>query len=74
MGTVDRMGLLVLSTRASAIQHPMTKGTDHGGCSKRKPRMGSAMLGPVDEAGETTKLPGRTLGKIYDQLIKNQHI
>jgi len=32
------------------------------------------MLGLVNEVGETTKLSGQTLGKIYNQLINNQEI
>ena len=68
------MGLLALSTGVSAVQRPIAKGTGHGCCSKKKLRMGSAMFRPIDEARETAKLSGQTLGKIYDQLIKNQHI
>jgi len=60
------MGLLALSTGASAIQCPITKGPGRSCCSKRKPGAESAMFGPIDEVGETAKLSGRTLGKIYD--------
>jgi len=68
------MSLLTHSAGASAIQCPIAKGLGHGGCSKRKTRVGSAMLRFIDKAGETTKLPSWTLGKIYDQLINNQKI
>jgi len=64
VGTVGRVGLLALSAGASAIQCPVMKGPSCSDCSKRKTRAGSAMLGPIDEAGETTKLLGQTLGKI----------
>ena len=71
---MDGISLLILSVEASAIQCPVAKGLDHGSCSKRKTRVGSAMLRPIDKAGETMKLPSWTLGKIYDQLINNQKI
>jgi len=52
------VSLLVLSTGASAIQYPIMEGPSYGGCSKRKTRAGSAMLGPINKTGETTKLSG----------------
>jgi len=60
------MGLLALSAGMSAVQGPITKGTGCGCCSERESRAGSTVLGPINEAREAAKLPGRTLGKIYN--------
>jgi len=66
MGTVGRIGLLALSAGTSAIQGPIMKGTGRSCCSERESRVGSTVLRPVNKAGETAKLPGQTLGKIYN--------
>ena len=74
MGTVGGMGILAFSAGASTIHCPIRKGLGHGCCSERKSGTGSTVLGPINEAGETAKLPGQTLGKIYNQLVKAQQI
>jgi len=72
MGTVGGMGILAFSAGASTVHCPITKGPGRGCYSERKSGVGSTVLGPVNEAGETAKLSGRTLGKIYNQLVKAQ--
>ena len=74
MGTVGGIGLFAFGAGTSTIHCSITKGLGHGCCSKRKSGAGSTVLGPVNEVGETAKLPGRTLGKIYNQLVKAQQI
>jgi len=74
VGTMGGMSLFTFSAGTSTVYCPITKGPGRGCCSERKSGAGSTMLGPVNEAGETEKLPGWTLGKIYNQLVKAQQI
>ena len=74
VGTMGGMSLFVFGAGTSTVHCPITKGPGHSCCSERKSGAESTMLGPVNEAGETAKLPGQTLGKIYNQLVKAQQI
>jgi len=66
MGTVGRISLFAFGTGTSTVHCSITKGLGRGCCSERKSGVGSIVLGPVNKAGEAAKLPGRTLGKIYN--------
>jgi len=74
VGTMGGMGLFAFSAGTSTVHCPITKSPGRGCCSERKSGAGNTVLGPVNEAGETAKLPGQTLGKIYNQLVKAQQI